>query len=131
MSAALRFEIFSASDSPGGAALPWAADLPRLAANALGARRALLARTCPGADFLGWLDLPVGAEEWRGSLQDLAGELRGEVKHLVVCGIGGSTLGARALIEAFAEPGPTGGLLLRGPRGRALGPEIHIAGEQM
>jgi len=127
----LRFEIFSASDSPGGAALPWAADLPRLATNALNARRALLARSCAGADYLGWLDLPLAAEEWRGPLEELATQLRSEIKHLVVCGIGGSYLGARALIEAFAEPGPTGGLLLRGARGRALGPEIHFAGEQM
>ncbi len=131
MSDALRFEIFSASDSPGGAALPWTDDLPRLATRALAARRTLLARECPGADFLGWLDLPVQAEDWRGELESLARRLRGEIKHLVVCGIGGSYLGARALLEAFGEPGPTGGIILRGARGRALGPEVHFAGEQL
>jgi glucose-6-phosphate isomerase len=131
VSDALRFEIFSASDSPGGAALPWTDDLPRLATRALAARRSLIARDCAGSEFLGWMDLPVQAEEWRGELSDLARSLRGEVKQLVVCGIGGSYLGARALMEAFAEPGPTGGLILRGPRGRALGPEVHFAGEQL
>ena len=131
MSNALRFEIFSASDSAGGLALPRPDDLAALAARALAARRSLAEGSCPGADFLGWLDLPVAAEQWVAELLDLSISLMEDVEHLVVCGIGGSYLGARAVLEAFAEPGAQGGLQLRDTRGAPLGPEIHFAGEQL
>ncbi len=132
MSDALRFEIFSASDSPGGAILPDAETLAGLAAEALAARRALMDGDCPGADFLGWLNLPVQAEQWLPEIVDLSLTLVEEVDHLVVTGIGGSYLGARALLEAFAEPGPCGGLQVMDPGGKEpIGPEIHFAGEQL
>lgn len=132
MSDALRFEIFSASDSAGGAALPKVEALDALAGEALDARRALRVGNCPGAEFLGWLDLPVQAEQWVPELIDLSLSLVEEVEHLVVCGIGGSYLGARAVLEAFAVPGACGGLQLMDPAGKEpVGPEIHFAGEQL
>ncbi len=132
MSDRLQFEIFSASDSPGGAALPDAAALIGLAAETLDARRALLSGDCPGSDYLGWLDLPVHADQWVAELMDLSLSLVEDVDHLVVCGIGGSYLGSRAVLEAFAEPGPCGGLQVMDPAGNEpVGPEIHFAGEQL
>ncbi len=129
---ALRFDIFSASDSPGGSALPSAEALAGLAAEALDARRALIDGDCPGQEFLGWLDLPIQAEQWLPEIVDLSLTLVEEIDHLVVTGIGGSYLGARALLEAFAEPGPCGGLQVMDPTGKEpVGPEIHFAGEQL
>ncbi len=129
---ALRFDIFSASDSPGGSTLPSAEILDGLAAEALDARRALIDGDCLGKEFLGWVDLPIQAEQWLPEIVDLSLTLVEEIDHLVVTGIGGSYLGARALLEAFAEPGPCGGLQVMDPTGKEpVGPEIHFAGEQL
>jgi glucose-6-phosphate isomerase len=49
-----------------------------------------------GSDFLGWLDLPFADP----GVEDLAKELQGEIDTLIVVGIGGSYLGARAVLEA-------------------------------
>ncbi|HEY8462573.1 MAG TPA: glucose-6-phosphate isomerase, partial [Bacillota bacterium] len=54
----------------------------------------------PGSDFLGWLDLPVNydRDEFR-KIREAAAEIQATVDTLVVIGIGGSYLGARAAIE--------------------------------
>ncbi len=66
----------------------------------LAARDTLLGRQGAGSDFLGWLDLPVnyGREEF-GRIQKAAAEIRSHSEVLLVIGIGGSYLGARAAIE--------------------------------
>ncbi|MBN2357104.1 glucose-6-phosphate isomerase, partial [candidate division KSB1 bacterium] len=62
----------------------------------------LFQRTCPGSDFLGWLDLPFRVDEKElASIQQLADEIRSQADCLLVIGIGGSYLGARAVIEAL------------------------------
>lgn len=59
---------------------------------------------CPGADFLGWLN-PDGilAPEELDRLKDCAHRLREKTDVLLVIGIGGSYLGARAVVEALAD----------------------------
>lgn len=59
---------------------------------------------CRGADFTGWLDPAkiVGADEM-SRLKAAAERLRNETDVLLVIGVGGSYLGARAVIEALAE----------------------------
>jgi glucose-6-phosphate isomerase len=65
-------------------------------------------KTGKGSDFLGWVDLPVAydKEEVKEILKK-AEELKKEVDVLLVCGIGGSYLGARAAIEAINGLYPT------------------------
>ena len=59
-------------------------------------------RTGPGNDFLGWVDWPVNydKEEVERIKKD-AKYVRDNFDILVVCGIGGSYLGARAALEAL------------------------------
>ena len=54
-----------------------------------------------GNDMLGWLDLPAQRDDLQRTL-DVAAKLRDEIDTLVVIGIGGSYLGARAVLEATA-----------------------------
>lgn len=58
---------------------------------------------CKGNDFLGWLDLPeqITVEELK-DIEETARALRSRTEVVVVIGIGGSYLGARAVIEALA-----------------------------
>ena len=67
---------------------------------ALAAKDKLLARTGAGNDFLGWIDLPVDydKEEFERILK-AAEKIKGDSDVLLVIGIGGSYLGARAAIE--------------------------------
>jgi len=66
----------------------------------------LESRTGPGHDFLGWLDLPVKYDraEFR-RIKAAAKRIRKQSEVLVVVGIGGSYLGAKAGLE-FCQPTP-------------------------
>jgi glucose-6-phosphate isomerase len=68
---------------------------------ALEALRSLSRRDGAGADMLGWLDLPRAPRAEIDGLADLAKRIQDENDCLVVVGIGGSFLGARAAIEAL------------------------------
>ena len=58
--------------------------------------------TCPGNDFLGWLHLPSSiTSDFLQEIQRTADDLRASCDAIVVAGIGGSYLGARAVIEAL------------------------------
>ena len=71
---------------------------------ATAARQALEEGTCLGADFLGWLHLPSSiSEAFIAEIQATAETLRRECDIVVVAGIGGSYLGARAIIEALND----------------------------
>ena len=60
--------------------------------------------TCPGNDFLGWLHLPTGiTPEFLADIKATAEVLRKECDAVVVAGIGGSYLGAKAVIEALSN----------------------------
>lgn len=59
--------------------------------------------TSKGNDFLGWLDLPLMAPELLTDIEKTAADLRARTQVVVVIGIGGSYLGARAVIEALSD----------------------------
>ena len=68
------------------------------------AQEALENGTCPGNDFLGWLHLPSSiSADFIKQIQDCANVLRENCEAIVVAGIGGSYLGARAVIEALSN----------------------------
>lgn len=66
------------------------------------AHRQLIEKNGPGNDFLGWVDLPVNYDKEEFSrIQKAAEKIRSDSDVLIVIGIGGSYLGARAVIEAL------------------------------
>ena len=68
------------------------------------AHQLLTSRTGPGNDFLGWLDLPVNYDkEEFARIKKAAEKIRSDSDVLVVIGIGGSYLGARAAIEGMTS----------------------------
>jgi len=59
-------------------------------------------KTGAGSDFLGWLNLPSSVKNnYTGEIIAAANELRNAVEVVVIVGIGGSYLGAKAIIEAL------------------------------
>ena len=68
------------------------------------AQEALENGTCEGTDFLGWLHLPSSiTPEFLNEIQAVANTLREKCEVVVVAGIGGSYLGARAVIEGLGN----------------------------
>ena len=67
---------------------------------ALDAKEVLVSKTGAGNDFLGWIDLPVNYDkEEFARIKQAAAKIQNDSEVLVVIGIGGSYLGARAAIE--------------------------------
>jgi glucose-6-phosphate isomerase len=68
------------------------------------AQKSLEDGSCPGNDFLGWLHLPSSiTPEFLAEIKAVAATLRSECEAVVVAGIGGSYLGAKAVIEALSN----------------------------
>ena len=68
------------------------------------AQKALEEGTSPGNDFLGWLHLPSSiTPAFLDEIEATAAVLRKECDAVVVAGIGGSYLGAKAVIEALSN----------------------------
>lgn len=64
------------------------------------AKETLLGKTGAGNDYLGWIDLPVDYDkEEFARIKEAAKKIQGDSDVLLVIGIGGSYLGARAAIE--------------------------------
>ena len=64
------------------------------------AKNQLLNKTGAGNEFLGWIDLPVNYDkEEFARIQKSAAKIQNDSKVLLVIGIGGSYLGARAAVE--------------------------------
>ncbi|MBR5422161.1 MAG: glucose-6-phosphate isomerase [Lachnospiraceae bacterium] len=64
------------------------------------AKELLVSKTGAGNDFLGWIDLPVAYDkEEFARIKKAADKIKSDSDVLVVIGIGGSYLGARAAIE--------------------------------
>jgi len=69
------------------------------------ADRLLRTKSGAGSDFLGWVDLPVNYDkEEFARIQVAAKKIQKSCDVLVVIGIGGSYLGARAVIEYLKSP---------------------------
>ena len=65
----------------------------------------LRTKTGPGNDFLGWVSLPTNYDrEEFGRIQACAEKIKKSCDILIVIGIGGSYLGARAVIEYLKSP---------------------------
>ena len=61
----------------------------------------------PGSDFVGWVRLPENYDKDEfARIQKAAAKIRKDSQVLVVIGIGGSYLGARAALEVFPSDGP-------------------------
>ena len=61
----------------------------------------------PGSDYVGWVRLPEDYDkEEFARIQKAAAKIRQDSQVLVVIGIGGSYLGARAVLEVFPSDGP-------------------------
>ena len=68
------------------------------------AQQALEDGTCAGNDFLGWLHLPSSiTPDFLAEIQQVAVTLRSKCDAVVVAGIGGSYLGAKAVIAALDD----------------------------
>ncbi len=64
----------------------------------------LINRQGKGNDFLGWIDLPEFATQNSGSIKKAVSQFASGTEAIVVIGIGGSNLGAKAVYEALKTP---------------------------
>ena len=73
-------------------------------AEVMKAKNTLLSKSGEGNDFIGWLDLPVDYDkEEFARIKKAAEKIRRDSDVLLVIGIGGSYVGARAAIEALTH----------------------------
>ncbi len=78
-------------------------DILKQSAQATACNQALYDSSREGNDFLGWVTLPSSiTEEELREIEDAAKVLRTHCEAVVVIGIGGSYLGARAVIDALS-----------------------------
>lgn len=69
------------------------------------AHNTLAAKNGPGSDFLGWVELPTNYDkEEFARIKAAAEKIKAKADVLIVIGIGGSYLGARAAIEMLKSP---------------------------
>lgn len=88
------------------------------------AREALLALTQPAwSNYTGWIDYPEQLErELLNDIKETALSLTSQVQRIVCIGVGGSALGAKAILSALGHPfAPT----------KESGCEILFAGDQL
>ena len=77
------------------------ADIEAMAPQAVKAMDTLMSKTGEGNDFLGWIDLPTNYDKDEfDRIKKSAEYIKKNADVLIVIGIGGSYLGARAVIEA-------------------------------
>lgn len=80
------------------------ADINALAGAATDGLEKLHNGTGAGNDFLGWVNLPSGvSQSFISEINDCAASLREKCDYVVAIGIGGSYLGAKAVIEALSN----------------------------
>ncbi len=93
----------------------------------LGAKDVLLGKTGAGNDFLGWIDLPVDYDkEEFARIKQAAEKIKQDSDVLLVIGIGGSYLGARAAIEFLSHS-----FYNVLPKGVRKTPEIYFVGNSI
>lgn len=82
-----------------------ASDINAMAPKAVEAMHTLMNKTGEGNDFLGWIDLPTNYDKKEFSrIKKAADYIKSNADVLIVIGIGGSYLGARAVVEAVKSP---------------------------
>ncbi len=82
------------------------ADITAMTAEVAAAHDKLYDSSAPGSDFTGWVRLPEAYDkEEFARIQKAAAKIRSDSEVLVVVGIGGSYLGARAALEVFPSDG--------------------------
>ena len=80
-------------------------EIKAIAAEVEAAHKCLLAGNGEGNDFLGWVDLPFNYDkEEYARIKEAAKKIQKKCDVFVVIGIGGSYLGARAVIEYVKSP---------------------------
>ena len=91
------------------------------------AKDVLVNKTGPGNEFLGWIDLPINYDQEEFSrIKKAAAKIQSDSEVLVVIGIGGSYLGARAAIEFLRH-----GFYNEVPKSIRKTPEIYYAGNNI
>ena len=79
-------------------------DIQGLNEAALAAKQVLESGSGAGNDFLGWLHLPSSIDDQQlQAIEQTAAILRQECEYVITIGIGGSYLGAKAIIEALSD----------------------------
>ena len=97
------------------------------AKDAQAAAEVLQGRQGAGNDFLGWVDLPEDYDKAEfARIKQAAEKIRKDSDVLVVVGIGGSYLGARAAVELLQHP-----FAAALPAEKRGGPQIVFAGNQL
>ena len=104
-----------------------AEEIAAMATPAEEARKLLVSGKGEGSDFTGWIDLPVNYDKKEFErIQKAAAKIREDSEALIVIGIGGSYLGARATIEALC-----GSFYNQKSAKARKGPEIYFVGHQL
>ncbi|MCI7381004.1 MAG: glucose-6-phosphate isomerase [Hungatella hathewayi] len=104
-----------------------AEEMDNMKATVMCARDVLMAGAGAGNDFLGWIDLPVDydKEEFE-RIKKAAAKIQNDSDVLLVVGIGGSYLGARAAIEFLSHS-----FYNVLPKGKRKTPEIYFLGNSI
>lgn len=104
-----------------------AEELQNMKKAAEAAKDTLVGKTGAGSDFLGWIDLPVNYDKEEFTrIQAAAEKIQSDSDVLIVIGIGGSYLGARAAID-FLNHSFYNNL----PKDVRKAPEIYYAGNSI
>lgn len=104
-----------------------AEEMDNMKATVMCAKDVLMNKSGAGNDFLGWIDLPVDydKEEFE-RIKKAAAKIQNDSDVLLVVGIGGSYLGARAAIEFLSHS-----FYNVLPKGKRKTPEIYFLGNSI
>ncbi|MDR0922988.1 MAG: glucose-6-phosphate isomerase [Hungatella sp.] len=104
-----------------------AEEMENMKATVMCAKNVLMDKSGAGNDFLGWIDLPVDydKEEFQ-RIKTAAEKIQNDSDVLLVIGIGGSYLGARAAIEFLSHS-----FYNVLPKGKRKTPEIYFVGNSI
>lgn len=104
-----------------------AEELENMKSAVMCAKDVLVGKTGAGNDFLGWIDLPVDYDkEEFARIKKTAEKIQNDSDVLLVVGIGGSYLGARAAIEFLSHS-----FYNVLPKGKRKTPEIYFVGNSI
>ena len=102
-------------------------DIKAIMPKAEEAKKTLVEKTGEGNDFLGWIDLPVDYDKEEFTrIKAAADKIKSDSEVLIVIGIGGSYLGARAAIEFLRHD-----FYNNAPKEIRKTPEIYYAGNNI